>query len=362
MPTTQKKTIKTIHLDSHAIIEVGRKLESMQRPVSAERRRSPRLKTQMKACILHVPRQDVSEVPAYLVSTRDISNFGITFLHGAFIYPGSRCILQLVSNHDIWKNVVVQIVHSTYVSNGIHNTGARFQAPIEARDFSAHGSTTRILIVEDNPLIAAMTEQHLAAMDAEIEIEVAKTGEKAVAAARKSVFDCVLMDMQLPGIDGFATTRQLRDQGFVGMIVAATGMTSAGIKQQCIAAGCNSYLPKPVGREQLAALIASLRTAPLISSQRGDPLMRPLIDEFISDLPVRVREIETAYAGNDLVTLQTLCRGLKGEAGAFGFDQITEAAGAVEKGVIDGLDQPGLKESFERVVRLCCQVRTFSDG
>lgn len=357
--TTQKRSIKAIRLDAAAIEQVGKQLEAMQRPVKAERRKAPRVPARLKACILHLPRSEMGDVPAYLTPARNISNSGITFLHGAFIYPGSKAIIQLMTSDGRSKNMVAQIVHSTYVCNSIHNTGAKFQSPLDTREFTTGSTTTRIMIVEDNPVIAAMTEQHLSEMDAEI--HVAKTGEAAIEAANSQVFDAVLMDMQLPGIDGFETTRRLRSQGFVGTIVAATGMTKAGVKEQCIAAGCNAYLPKPIGREQLAALLASLREAPMVSTLREDIVMKPLIQEFVADLPLRVREIETAYADGDMEKLQSICRSLKGEAGAFGFDSITQAASVVEKGVIDGQDQVALKPAFDAVIRLCCQVRAASD-
>lgn len=359
MSIAQKRAIKAIRLDTRATQDVREKLASLQRAVTSERRIAPRIASCMKACILHMPRPDVGDVPAYLVPTRDISNFGITFLHGTFIYPGSKGILQLIANHGVWKNVVIRVIHSTYIAHGIHNTGARFQSPIEVRDFSAQSGVTRIMIVEDNPLIAALTEQHLSELDAEI--HVAKTGEAAIESAKSQIFDAILMDMQLPGIDGFETTRKLREQGFVGTIVAATGLTDAGIKGKCIAAGCNSYLPKPLGKEQLAALLASLRSAPILSTLRRDALMKPLISEFITELPQRVWEIESAYANDDMSGLQNICRALKGEAGAFGFEQITEAAGAVEKDIIDGKDKGAIKLGFENIIRLCCQVRSAGD-
>jgi len=351
----KKKTIKAIKLDRDLIEEVTKTLDAAQRNVTTERRKAPRAATEITACILHLPQRDVSDIPAYVVPTRDISNTGITFLHGAFIYPGSKGILQLISSKGQWKNVVIQIVHSTYVAHGLHNTGARFQAPIEAREFCRGCSTTRILIVEDNPLIAAMTEQHLTSLDAEITI--ARTGEEALEAIKTQVFDAILMDMQLPGIDGFETTKRLRQQEFVGTIVAATGMTADGVREQCLAAGCNSYLPKPIGREQLSALLASLQAAPLLSTLRNDPIMRPLIRDFIAELPQRVHEIEQAYAADDMAKLQQICRGLKSDAGGYGFGRITDAASDVETNIINGADKDIIKRGFENVIRICCQAR-----
>jgi CheY-like chemotaxis protein len=95
--------------------------------------------------------------------------------------------------------------------------------------------------------------------DMGLEVDTASHGEEAIArihelAADKRSYKAVLMDMQMPVLDGYSATRRLRADGYDGLIVAMTAYAMRGDREKCLDAGCDDYLPKPVTRESLRAL------------------------------------------------------------------------------------------------------------
>jgi len=123
-----------------------------------------------------------------------------------------------------------------------------------ARQAPHESLSGRILLVED--VAATQRLYALYLQRAGAAVDVASNGEEGAAkalAAREAgrAYDVVLMDMQMPVLDGYAATRRLRAAGYAGPIVAVTAHALAGDRDRCIEAGCDDYLAKPFDRERL---------------------------------------------------------------------------------------------------------------
>ena len=116
-----------------------------------------------------------------------------------------------------------------------------------------------ILLVKDNPVNQLVANQMLAALGCRVTF--AKDGYEYLTALEQRAFDCVLMDCQMPGMDGYTATRRWRHRESTSgrprqHIVALTANAVGGDRERCIAAGMDDYLPKPFKRDKLRALIA----------------------------------------------------------------------------------------------------------
>lgn len=117
----------------------------------------------------------------------------------------------------------------------------------------------RGLLVEDNELNQMVAEQFLSSGG--IEVTTVDDGLQALEAVAKDEFDFILMDLQMPNLDGYEASRQMRQNGIDTPIIAMTAHALSGEKEKCQAAGMNDYLTKPIKRDLLHAKIAEvLRT------------------------------------------------------------------------------------------------------
>jgi CheY-like chemotaxis protein len=345
------RAVRTIRLDDEELTALLDKLDAKAAEEGKKIQRIERFSYRQKGCLLHMQQPGAGSPTTFHVPTRDLSATGVSFLHGGYVHVGTRCVIQLISMHGTWSDVRGRVSRCNYVTNQIHEVGVRFDEPIQPGEFCAGALKLRVLLAEDDPLIAKLAQTYLIKLNAEV--EYVSDGQAAVDAALAGKFEIVLMDISMPVMDGLAAARELRKRGYRGHIIAATAHTAPTTRMECIEAGCDEYLAKPFSREKLAAILDHRKAEPLLSTFHDDPSLSELITAFVRTLPEKIRVLEEACAASDWSTAELTARSLKGEGGSYGFDPISESAAQVESAATSRKDLKTLQEKTDELVRWC---------
>jgi PAS domain S-box-containing protein len=199
----------------------------------------------------------------------------------------------------------------------------------------------RILVVDDNPVNQRVALRMLEKMGHVV--DVAHNGRAALAAIGRVRYDAVLMDCQMPDMDGFAATRELRRREGTARhtpVIAMTAGAMSGDEDMCIEAGMDAYLSKPIKSETLARMVARWAD-PASRMVTGDIEAEPaaghldqadlsglrdlgvdefdgLVQLFLKDGASQISDLRAAQAAGDTYTMRRLAQSLKGSASTFG--------------------------------------------
>lgn len=230
---------------------------------------------------------------------------------------------------------------------------------------------TRLLVADDNEDNREIFRLVLEAAGAVVTtVEHGQLAVDAVQAAEqeKEPFDLVLMDMNMPILDGYGATRVLRDLGQRVPIVALTAFSMATDRDKCLAAGCDGYLTKPIRPEVLVREVAK-RTALVVavsgaagSTLEGTDDYEELLATFCRVVGQRIVKIRTAFADGDGERLRALVHQLKGSAGCYGFSHLVAAAASCEDQLRGGHDVASVAAMVDEIERLVAEIGVEADS
>ncbi|MDX1978260.1 MAG: response regulator, partial [Pseudanabaenaceae cyanobacterium bins.68] len=189
-----------------------------------------------------------------------------------------------------------------------------------------------ILLAEDHPTNQKLVQMLLAEMGYTCDLAV--NGREVIAAIAQKSYDLILMDVQMPEMDGIEATRLIRNQDHRVKIIGLSANALELDHQKAIAAGMDLYLPKPIKLAQLKEAIAGLRaTAPDVGIQeqlvqmfgdRGDQIYREMIESYYQGLPEKLAQIQQAIAQSDQKNLRIYFHNLKTSAMYVGRTHLAE--------------------------------------
>jgi CheY-like chemotaxis protein/nitrogen-specific signal transduction histidine kinase/CHASE3 domain sensor protein len=201
-------------------------------------------------------------------------------------------------------------------------------------DFIIPYTDLQILIVDDNVMNQSLMKHLL--MQWDISFSVASNGGEAIQKLETTAFDLVLMDIQMPKMDGYTAARYIRDDlKSTVPIIAMTAHAMAGEREKCLSNGMNEYISKPVNEELLFKLISKFvspkKTDQGLSAQNSSALLFQTIDlsymkeiskgnssyekvvteQFIGLVPDDVRSLFDAFESSNITVLNRIAHNMK---------------------------------------------------
>jgi CheY-like chemotaxis protein len=160
-----------------------------------------------------------------------------------------------------WLTKPVRKMQLLQVIAGVMDRKPRVQPVVTKERSPSRYTRSRVLLVEDNPVNQLVASRLLKTLG--IDAQIADNGERAVQMIQRQAFDLVLMDCQMPEMDGYEATQAVRvwEQRSAAAtkrrlpVVALTANALAGDRERCVAAGMDGYLSKPITRDALSALV-----------------------------------------------------------------------------------------------------------
>jgi two-component system, sensor histidine kinase and response regulator len=260
-------------------------------------------------------------------------------------------------------------------------TGARGKARAEESALLRGGAPMQVLLTEDNPvnrkLAMALLEKR------GHKVYLAENGREALAVLDRTKPDVVLMDLQMPVMDGFEAIRAIRTkeqrEGGHLPIVALTAHAMQGDRERCLEAGADDYVTKPIRTADLFAAIERVTknggsgqsssssrpnggskaldvTAALEHVEGDRELLEELVHLFVEGSPASLQDIQQALGERDAHRLERLAHTMKGSSASLGANRVSEAALVLEMRARSGaLENAGelidsLKAELDRVL------------
>jgi CheY-like chemotaxis protein/HPt (histidine-containing phosphotransfer) domain-containing protein len=238
----------------------------------------------------------------------------------------------------------------------------------------------RLLLVEDNLVNRKLALTLLQRLG--YQAEVAVNGLEALTTLQQRSYDVILMDLQMPEMDGLEATREIRRRWAIEnqpRIVAMTANAMPGDRELCLQAGMDDYLSKPIQVSELRAVLerwgtAAQRTSPPFAATKVLPILdRTVLDElravgpgveqelvslFLSESQTLVQRIMTALHAQDAAAVRQAAHALKGSSASLGAKRLAAVCADLEhqgrKGQLPPVAEvePKLLQEFENVTRL----------
>jgi len=203
-------------------------------------------------------------------------------------------------------------------------------------------TTPHVLLAEDNEMNWRLFKEILTQIG--YKVTIVENGEEALQALAVESFDMILMDMQMPVMDGFETTRRIRqNKNFDSLpIIALTAYAMMGDAEKCMEAGCDNYITKPINKKKFISCIRSYfdetSEDTTLKEEKYDDLeaeiqkeMAKLKDYYLDNLQSRCQSLEKELELKNYKEISFIGHSIKGSGSSYGFDEISQLGFDIEQ-------------------------------
>jgi len=323
----------------------------------------------------------------FRVRGRNVSDHGLSFLHGCYVHQGTRCLLTLRRPDDESLAVSASAVRCRYITGGAHEVGVAFDEPIAIRDFIAnlHGDQAMtvpevryvgsVLLVARCPSFLRMQQYMLGSLG--LDVTTAATPQQALEAIERTHHRLLMFDLDVDPTERYELVAEARQRQDNIRMLAVSTEDRPDLQHRIDELGLDGCLYKPVYFPDLTAALKHImpeRPRPkaagkpqpnpmtAVTSERwANPVLRPLILAFVQDLRGMLGELEHALyhdATPPPGEPRLIAHQIAVESDAHGYTVLQEAALELRDAIRDHADAKAIDTRFHELRRLVDAARS----
>ena len=274
-----------------------------------------------------------------------------------------------IKQSEVFDSIVTAMAEHSRKTERYESTSALIQASERS---------LRVLLAEDNPVNQTLAMRILERLGHKV--EVVNNGKEALRQVQAEEFDLILMDVQMPEMDGLEATTAIRQAetgtGKHTPIVAMTAHAMKGDREKCLSAGMDGYLSKPVRIDELKQILSEIeKTQNMLQSSEQNPfraigrlellldsvmgdrdLLAEMAELWLADSAKQEKQIRNGLDLGDIIMVQRAAHALKGSIGTFQACAAQDAASQLEMSAKNA-DLVGARQAFETLLTQIDLVR-----
>ncbi|MCB9837806.1 MAG: PilZ domain-containing protein [Phycisphaeraceae bacterium] len=377
-----KDYIKTVRMNEAQQRALLGDMDSKSQSVELSRRNEDRSPLHLVDVPVQVTHPD-GGIGKFLVCIRNISSGGLAFIHGGFLYPGSKVVVQTPT---IWKGVETltgKVASCRHVNGQSHEIGVQFDKPCDRRRYlTLPGETPldpdpdvhernelvgRVLYVDSTPADAKLVAFHL--KNSRVTVETASKIQEAIEKVKSVAIDLIMCSSAIENTGEESAIEALRNVGFKGPVVLVTNSGDAGRTDSAADGdlGQVQTLPKPYSPAKLIAVLSAclsetnaLGEGPIYSELASNPDAVELVEYYLGYVEELTAQLRQAIENDEYDGALTTCRTLMETGSGYGFTPISTTAKAAVTELSASMSINESISEIQRLLSVCSRIDSKS--